>query len=132
MWFGLLPSFLLSRSPGRSHRCLGAFVLAIVVRMAGATGEKKERAEALLAHQALHDMLTGLPNRALFYERTEDVLDPAGRDGSVHRGHALRSRPVQGDQRHHGPQVRRPGTHRGRAPGEVGAPGRRHPGPTGR
>ena len=50
---------------------LGALVVAMVVRMAGATGEKKERAEALLAHQALHDMLTGLPNRAYFYERTE-------------------------------------------------------------
>ena len=37
-----------------------------VVRMAGATGEKKEKAEALLAHQALVDMLTGLPNRAYF------------------------------------------------------------------
>ena len=81
VWYGLLPS-LLSRSQAEAIGALGAFVLAIVIRMAGATGEKKERAEAQLAHQALHDMLTGLPNRGMFYERTEDVLDRAKADGS--------------------------------------------------
>ena len=81
VWYGLLPS-LLSRSQAETIGALGAFVLAIVIRMAGATGEKKERAEAQLAHQALHDMLTGLPNRGMFYERTEDVLDRAKADGS--------------------------------------------------
>ena len=85
---------------------LGALVVAIVVRMAGATGEKKERAESLLAHQALHDMLTGLPNRAYFYEQTEQALAP-DHDRRVRlRGHVVRPRPVQGDQRHHGPPVR--------------------------
>ncbi len=81
VWYGLLPS-LLSRSQAETIGALGAFVLAIVIRMAGATGEKKERAEAQLAHQALHDTLTGLPNRAMFYDRTEEVLARADADGS--------------------------------------------------
>ena len=54
----------------------------MVIRMAGATGMKKERAEALLGHQALHDMLTGLPNRSCFYDRTEQAMRQGARDGS--------------------------------------------------
>jgi diguanylate cyclase len=81
IWYGLLPS-MLTRSQAETIGALGAFVLAIVIRMAGATGEKKERAESQLAHQALHDMLTGLPNRAMFYDRTEAVLAGAVLDGS--------------------------------------------------
>ena len=81
IWFGLLPSFL-SRSQAESVGALGAFVLIIVIRMAGATSEKKERAESLLAHQARHDMLTGLPNRAYFYDRTVAALERAATDGS--------------------------------------------------
>ena len=87
----------------------GALVVAIVIRMAGATGEKKERAEALLAHQALHDMLTGLPNRAFFYERTDEALEPQLGRRLALRGDAVRPRPVQGDQRHHGPPLRATG-----------------------
>ena len=114
IWVGAVPSFF-SRGQAETIGALGACVVAMVIRMAGATGEKKERAEALLAHQALHDMLTGLPNRAYFYERTDDALGAApepffGRD-------VVRSRSVQGDQRHHGPQVWGPGAHRGRAAG---------------
>ncbi len=81
VWFGLLPS-MLTRSQAETIGALGAFVLAIVVRMVGATGEKKERAEAQLAHQALHDILTGLPNRALFYDRTDKALARSAVDGS--------------------------------------------------
>jgi diguanylate cyclase (GGDEF)-like protein len=33
-------------------------------------------------HQAMHDELTGLPNRACFYDRTEQALRVARRDGS--------------------------------------------------
>jgi diguanylate cyclase (GGDEF)-like protein len=33
-------------------------------------------------HQAMHDELTGLPNRACFYDRTEQALRSARRDGS--------------------------------------------------
>ncbi|MGO8873796.1 MAG: putative bifunctional diguanylate cyclase/phosphodiesterase [Acidimicrobiales bacterium] len=81
LWLGWVPSFL-TRSQAETVGALGAFVLVIVIRMAGATGEKKERAEALLAHQALHDMLTGLPNRSFFYDRTEDALERTAVGGS--------------------------------------------------
>jgi diguanylate cyclase (GGDEF)-like protein len=74
LWMGLTPSFL-SHAQAETVGALGAFVLAIVIRMAGATGEKKEQAEALLAHQALHDGLTGLPNRAYFFERTIEAIE---------------------------------------------------------
>jgi diguanylate cyclase (GGDEF)-like protein len=33
-------------------------------------------------HQAMHDDLTGLPNRACFYDRTDQALRQAARDGS--------------------------------------------------
>ena len=81
VWFGLVPSFL-SRGQAEAVGVLGGLVVAIVIRMAGATGEKKERAEELLAYQALHDMLTGLPNRAFFYERTEEALARTAAGGS--------------------------------------------------
>ncbi|HET9727866.1 MAG TPA: bifunctional diguanylate cyclase/phosphodiesterase [Acidimicrobiia bacterium] len=48
---------------------LGAFVMMIAVRMAGATGAQKELAEARLAHQATHDSLTGLVNRSVLVDR---------------------------------------------------------------
>ncbi len=74
VWRGLAPSFL-KPVDAEAIGALGAFVLAIVVRMAGATGAEKERAEYRLAHQALHDTLTGLPNRAYFYEWTDEALE---------------------------------------------------------
>jgi len=44
----------------------------------------RKDAEARLAHQALHDPLTGLPNRALFLDRAGRALDLGGRgDGGV-------------------------------------------------
>jgi diguanylate cyclase len=81
IWFGLAPSFL-NRTQSETIGMLGAIVLAMVIRMAGATAAKKEQAEALLAFQALHDMLTGLPNRAYFYDRTDAALDQASIEGS--------------------------------------------------
>jgi len=44
--------------------------------------ERKE-AEALLIHQASHDLLTGLPNRVLVYDRLMRALARARRDGSM-------------------------------------------------
>ena len=43
--------------------------------------ERKEAEEAL-RRQALHDVLTGLPNRALLHDRLEQALRAAGRDNT--------------------------------------------------
>ncbi|HVC71050.1 MAG TPA: EAL domain-containing protein [Acidimicrobiales bacterium] len=81
VWNGWAPSFL-DRSRATGVGILGVFALAIVIRMAGATGERKDRAEALLGHQALHDVLTGLPNRSCFYDRTDQAMRQGARDGT--------------------------------------------------
>ncbi|MGH9017052.1 MAG: putative bifunctional diguanylate cyclase/phosphodiesterase [Acidimicrobiales bacterium] len=81
VWLGWVPSYL-HRSASQAAGLLGVIVLVMVIRMAGATGEKKERAESLLGYQALHDMLTGLPNRSCFYDRMEQAMRQGRRDGS--------------------------------------------------
>jgi diguanylate cyclase (GGDEF)-like protein len=43
---------------------------------------ERRRLEAALAHQALHDQLTGLPNRALFLDRLGLALERARRSGA--------------------------------------------------
>ena len=66
----------------------------------GASRDLQRRQMEEIKHQALHDSLTGLPNRALFHDRIEQALER----GQPHRDGLCRSddrpRPVQGDQRH--------------------------------
>ncbi len=54
-------------------------------RMAGSLSDitDRRRAERQLQHDALHDVLTGLPNRALFLDRVDQVLRRASRDQRV-------------------------------------------------
>jgi diguanylate cyclase (GGDEF)-like protein/PAS domain S-box-containing protein len=55
----------------------GAGVLAMVSDITD-----RKRAEDELAHQALHDHLTGLPNRALLLDRLEHALERSQRTGT--------------------------------------------------
>ena len=59
-------------------------------RMAGSLSDidDRRRAERQLQHDALHDALTGLPNRALFMDRVEQIMQRAIRDPHV-RGAVL-------------------------------------------
>jgi diguanylate cyclase (GGDEF)-like protein len=82
VWQGWAPT-LMTRSQAETIGALGAFVFAIAIRMAGAAGERKERAEELLAHRALHDPLTGLPNRQLLVDRLTHAIALARRRGGV-------------------------------------------------
>ena len=72
---------------------------------------ERHRLQTRLRHQALHDPLTGLPNRTLFFDR----LDAALRRPGTAAGRLLpRPRRVQGGQRHPRPrQGRRPAADRG-------------------
>jgi diguanylate cyclase (GGDEF)-like protein/PAS domain S-box-containing protein len=56
----------------------GPRVTGRVVVLADVT--ERKRAEQVLAHQASHDTLTDLPNRALFRTRLEQAIRDAGRD----------------------------------------------------
>jgi diguanylate cyclase (GGDEF)-like protein/PAS domain S-box-containing protein len=74
-----------------SWRWVGAHGLATrdvdgtPIRMAGALSDMTERhvAQQRLEHEALHDMLTGLPNRTLFMDRVEQTLQRAARESSA-------------------------------------------------
>jgi diguanylate cyclase (GGDEF)-like protein len=57
---------------------IAAFVL-VLLRLAIVMHDQK-RAEAQVRHQAFHDVLTGLPNRSLLYDRIERALSHGRRD----------------------------------------------------
>ncbi len=65
-------SHVILDAAGRPQRRLGA-MLDITARQA---------LERQLQHQAFHDALTGLPNRALFLDRLDHALARGGRDGT--------------------------------------------------
>jgi len=65
---------------------LGICVLALIRLVSLVRGLERERAllkraEQGLAHEATHDPLTGLPNRALFASRIPDLVDDVRRTG---------------------------------------------------
>lgn len=78
---GWAPSKL-STSAAMGIGFLGTLMFGLAIRMAGATGEDQERAEAQLEHQALHEPLTGLPNRQLLVDRLTHAIELVGRRGT--------------------------------------------------
>jgi diguanylate cyclase (GGDEF)-like protein len=56
---------------------------AIQLRRAVANAIERNRSEVQLAHRALHDPLTGLPNRALFLDRLGVALDRSRRTATA-------------------------------------------------
>ena len=66
---------------------------------------ERHRLQTRLRHQALHDPLTGLPNRTLFFERLDAAL---ARPAAGARRLLPGPRRLQGGQRHPRPRRRRP------------------------
>ena len=87
---------------------------------------ERKRFEAQLAHQAFHDPVTGLPNRALFVDRVRHRIarPPAGRQRA--RDHLPRPRRLQDDQRQSRPRGRRRGADRRRPAAGGDDPRERH------
>ena len=64
--------------------CLGLLAASAGAALHNASLYAERQAfEARLAHQAFHDALTGLPNRALFLDRLDQALARARRDGEA-------------------------------------------------
>ena len=99
-------------------------VRGVVVNLHDITDQKQVEDE--LAHQAFHDSLTGLANRALFADRAEQALRRSRPHRRGPRGAVPRPRRVQEDQRQPRPPRRRRRPQRDRGPaGRIG-PRRRH------
>ena len=83
---------------------------------------ERHRLQTRLRHQALHDPLTGLPNRTLFFERLDAALARAGQPA---RRLLPRPRRLQGHQRHARPRRGDRLLQRGRRAGCIAASRRR-------
>ena len=87
-------------------------------RMAGSLSDITDRRapSASSQHDALHDALTGLPNRALFMDRVDQVMQRTRRASPSRRlcGAVPRRRPLQARQRQPQPRRRRPSAGRAR------------------
>ena len=104
-------------------------------RMAGSLSDITDRriAQLRLQHDALHDTLTGLPNRTLFVDRLNQILQRSQRDPSCRlRGPVPRHRPLQAGQRQPQPRGRRQPAGRARRPRLGRAAPRGHGGAAGR
>ena len=77
--FGVLAAH--SRTPREFRTDEVDFLQGVANVLAGAID--RERAEALMRHQALHDPLSGLPNRTLLLERLGDWLGREDRGGAT-------------------------------------------------
>ena len=93
---------------------------------------ERKALESQLSHQAFHDPLTNLANRALFADRLEHALKQAARQAATPRGAVLRPRRVQGRQRHPRTRHGRPAPPRGRVAPRRQRPCRGHDQPVGR
>ena len=77
-----------SDRPGRMYSAPEREVLVAFAEHAGLALHDARNVQAMnsalavATHRAMHDELTGLPNRACFYDRTDQALRQAARDGS--------------------------------------------------
>ena len=76
--YGVMTAF--STSPRRFSQADINFLVAVANVVAAVV--ERRRAEDEVRHQALHDGLTGLPNRTLLADRLQQALAAASRDGT--------------------------------------------------
>ncbi len=127
---------------GLSPDVQGALVLAVGALMSSllfslilVLARSRERAFGMvrektgeLRHQALHDALTGLPNRVLVLDRAEQMLARARRNESLGGRAVHRPRRLQARQRHVRPRRGRRAAADGRRAADDGHSRRRHGG----